>query len=114
MVLISRMNDSGSDTLSTKLRSWKVEPTAPSSFQREVWQRIAARQTIRDEAFWPQVAQWMFAQIARPRYAVSLVALSLSMSIGVAFLQAKDTNLRQWKNLEARYVSSIDPLEMTR
>ena len=108
------MNDSDSDHLSNKLRAWNVEPKVPASFQREVWQRIAARQTARDEAFWPRVAQWFSAQLVRPRYAVPLVALSLSTSIGMALLQAQDTNARHWKKLEARYESSIDPLAMMR
>jgi hypothetical protein len=108
------MNDDDSDGLSAKLRAWKVEPKAPASFQREVWQRIAARQTVRDEAFWPRAARWFFAQLVRPRYAVALVALSLFTSIGAARLQARETNARHWEKLEARYASSIDPLAMTR
>jgi hypothetical protein len=113
-VFYKAMNDSDSEELSTKLRAWNVEPKAHASFQREVWQRIAARQTARDEAFWPRVAQWFSAQLARPRYAVALVALSLSASVGMGLLRAQGANARHWKNLEARYESSIDPLVMTR
>lgn len=114
VVLYYSMNDFDSDHLSTKLRAWKVEPKIPASFQREVWQRIAARQTARDESFWPQVAQWFSAQLVRPRYVVALVALSLSTSIGMGLLQAQGANARHWKKLEARYESSIDPLAMMR
>jgi hypothetical protein len=108
------MNDSDSDDLSTKLRAWKVAPVAPASFQREVWQRIAARQTARDDAFWPRAVEWFSTQLIRPRYAVALVALSLSVSVGAALVQAQDANARHWKKLEARYASSIDPLAMMR
>lgn len=108
------MNDSDSDELSSKLRAWKVEPKVPSSFQREVWQRIAARQTMGEEAFWPHVMEWFSVQLVRPRYAIALVALSLSTSIGMALLQAQDANAQHWKKLEARYASSIDPFSMMR
>jgi hypothetical protein len=108
------MNDSDSDDLSTKLRAWSVQPKAPASFQREVWQRIAARQAARDEAFWPRVTQWFSTQLVRPRYAMALLTLSLSASVSLALLQAHDANARHWKKLEARYESSIDPLAMMR
>jgi hypothetical protein len=114
VVFNDSMNDSHSDDLAAKLRAWKVEPQASASFQREVWQRIAARQAARDDAFWVQVKEWFATQLARPRYAVPLVALSLSLSVGTALLQAQDANARHWKKLEARYASSIDPIEMGR
>lgn len=106
------MNDFEPDDLSTKLRAWKVEPQVPGSFPREVWQRIAARQAARDEAFWPQLVQWVSMQLVRPRYAMSLVALSLSISLSVAHVQAQDTNAKLAKRLEARYAASVDPLAM--
>lgn len=108
------MNDFDSDDLSAKLRAWKVEPQVPGSFQREVWQRVAARQTARDEAFWPQFVQWVSTQLVRPRYAMALVALSLSISLGVAHVQAQETNEKLAKKLEARYAASVDPLAMSR
>jgi hypothetical protein len=113
-VFYDLMNDSDFAELSVKLRAWKTEPEAPPSFQREVWQRIAARQTMREEALWPRVREWFYGRLVRPRYAVALVALSLFTSIGVARFQARETNTRHWEKLEARYASSIDPLAMTR
>ena len=106
------MNDSEFDDLSSKLRAWKVEPQVPGSFPHEVWQRIAARQAVREEAFWPQLVQWVSVQLVRPRYATALVILSLSASIGVAHVQAQDTNAKLAKRLEARYAASVDPLTM--
>ena len=108
------MNDSDSEDLSARLRTWTVEPQVPASFPREVWQRIAARQTMRDEAFWPRVAQWFSTQLARPRYALALVAVSLSAGLGLAHVQAQDANAKHWKTLEARYAASVDPLAMAR
>jgi hypothetical protein len=108
------MNDPDFDDLSAKLRSWKVEPPVPASFQREVWQRVAARQSAREDALWPWAARWFSGQFVRPRYAVALIALSLSISVGAGLLHAQDANARHWKKLEARYAISIDPLEMRR
>lgn len=108
------MNTPDSDELSAKLRTWTVEPQIPGSFQREVWQRIAVRQTARQEALWPQLAAWVSAQLARPRYALALVIVALSAGIGVAHVQAQDTNAKLAKMLEARYAASVDPLAMSR
>jgi hypothetical protein len=108
------MNDSDIDHLSAKLRTWKVEPQVPGSFQREVWQRIATRQMAREESFWPRVAEWLSTQLARPQYATALVVLSLAASLGVAHAQVQGTKARHWKTLEARYAVSVDPLAMSR
>ena len=106
------MKDFDPDDLSAKLRTWQVGPQVPGSFQREVWQRIAARQTAREEAFWPQLVQWVSSQFVRPRYALALVAVALSVSLGAAHLQAQDANARLGKQLAARYATSVDPLAM--
>lgn len=106
------MKDSLPDGLSAKLRTWKVEPEVPGSFQREVWQRIAARQTMREEALWPKLVRWLITQIARPQYATALFAITLSASIGVAHVQVQGANARHWKALEARYAASVDPMAM--
>lgn len=108
------MNTPDPDDLSAKLRTWTVDPQVPGSFQREVWQRIAARQTEREEAFWPCVVHWLSTQLIRPQYATALVVLSLSVSIGVAHVQAQETKAKHWKQLEARYAASVDPLAMSR
>jgi hypothetical protein len=108
------MNTPAPDDLSAKLRTWTVVPQVPNSFQREVWQRIAARQSEREEAFWSRIVQRFSTQLVRPPYATALVVLSLSVSIGVAHVQAQGTKAKHWKELEARYAASVDPLEMSR
>jgi hypothetical protein len=108
------MSNSQSDDLAAKLRAWKVEPEVPGSFSREVWQRIAARQEVREAAFWPRVVRWFSTELVGPQYATALVILSLSASIGVAHVQAQSTNARTEKMLESRYGTSVDPLAMMR
>lgn len=101
------------DELSQKLRAWKVDPRIPSSFQREVWQRIAARQTEREDAFWPATVRWISSLLVRPQYAVAVVALSLVASVAAAHLQAQESNAKDWRILEVRYATSVDPLAMS-
>jgi hypothetical protein len=108
------MNSSDPDDLRAKLQAWKVEPQVPTSFQREVWQRIAVRQTAREEVFWPSLARWFFAQLSRPQYAFAVVLVSLSAGLGIAHMQAQDANAKHWKALETRYATSVDPLSMPR
>ena len=102
------------DDLSTKLRAWKVEPQVPSSFQRQVWQRIALRQAAREEAFWPALLRACSLRLARPAYAVAVFALLLSVGIGFAHREAMEENARNWKALETRYAESVNPLAMAR
>lgn len=106
------MKDFLPDDLSAKIRTWKVEPQVPGSFHRDVWQRIAARQSVREEALRPKLVRWLITQIARPQYATALFAITLSASIGVAHVQAQSANARHWKALEARYAASVDPMAM--
>lgn len=101
------------DELKTKLESWRVSPRVPQNFSREVWQRIAARQTERNEAFWHRLREWLSSNLVRPQYAGALIAISISASIGVAHLQAMDVKAKDWKRLETRYAASIDPLTMS-
>jgi hypothetical protein len=101
------------DELKTKLETWQVSPRIPQNFPREVWQRIAARQTEREEALWPRLREWLSGNLVRPQYAGALVAISISASIGVAHLQALDVKAKDWKRLETRYAASIDPLKMS-
>lgn len=106
------MNEAGGGELSAKLRTWKVQPEVPTSFQRDVWHRIATRQAGRIEAFWPRTLRLFLHQLARPLYAVALIVLSISASLGVAHVQAREARANQWKVLEARYAASIDPAKM--
>lgn len=105
------MKDFDPDDVSAKLRTWKVQPQVPGSFQREVWQRIA-RPTARAEAFGPNLVQWLCTRLVRPQYATGLFAISLAVGLGVAHVLAQGANARQWRALEARYAMSVDPMAM--
>lgn len=103
---MSRMNP---DDLSEKLRAWQVDPRVPASFQRDIWRRIASRQAARG-TLWRQALAWLGGQLSRPAPALAVVALSFALSLGIAHERAEDSNARSWKELEARYAASINPL----
>ncbi len=108
---MSRFED---DELSGKVRAWKIELQLPAGFQREVWQRIAARQSPRAKAFWAGLLHWLSDQLARPQYATAMMAVMLTSGIGFAHVKAHDSNAKSWKMLEARYANSVNPLAMSR
>lgn len=104
------MKISDSDDLSSKLQTWTVEAAVPDSFQREVWKRVTAQQLARENAFWPRFRAWLVMRATRPKYALALLFLTLSVSIGAAHLQARSDNTKHAKILQERYAASIDPL----
>src|SRR5438067_3941311 len=97
-----------SDDLDQKLKAWKVDVQMPVRFRAEVWQRIAAREAVREQSFGRQLAR-VFALLARPRYAVVFSAVMLFAGIATAYFEARETNSDVWQNLQTRYVISIDP-----
>ena len=108
------MSNSDTDELSRKLRTWTIEPQIPAGFQREVWQRIAARQSVREDAFMPALLRWLSLHMARPVYAATVFLLLLGTGVGYAHMQAQESNARNWKMLESRYADSVNPLAMAR
>jgi hypothetical protein len=98
------MNDLELDDL---IRATQPEPVFPSSFQREVWTRIAAAGT--QTSGWKGWADSIFGILARPTPAIALVTLTLAVG---AMLGRNATNgAADAKNLES-YLVSIDPLRM--
>jgi hypothetical protein len=89
-----------------------VEPHIPAGFQREVWQRIAGQQAAHEGVFLPSFVRWISAYFARPQHAAAVVAVMLTSGLGLAHVQAQDSNSKNWKALEARYADSINPLAM--
>ena len=98
------------DPLKEKLEAWQVEPRIGPGFNREVWSRIAAKESSRWQSHWPSLIVALFS---RPRYATALVIVSLSASLGAAHLRSRSENLQHWSMLEERYMQSIDSLANT-
>lgn len=98
------------DELSSKLKSWKVDVEIPRRFQAVVWQKIATREEARRRSIWHRFREGLLVDLGKPQYATALIAVSVSLSLGVARLNAKETNAKHWRELETRYVNSITPL----
>jgi len=99
--------------LKAKLQSWQIEARVPAGFQREVWQRIAARDQARHDVPWRRLVRWIAVDLARPQYATVLIVLGIAGSVTVAHLQAQEVNLRSRNEMQNRYVQSIDPMAQT-
>ncbi|MEP6699469.1 MAG: hypothetical protein ABJB09_07035 [Verrucomicrobiota bacterium] len=98
------------DELKKQFSKWNPDVSIPPRFQAEVWQRIAAREAAGRNSLWRRVQEWILTELPKPQYATALIALGLTLSIGVAHVQAQQTNREHWRQLEARYVSSINPV----
>ena len=102
--------DQPPDELSSKLKSWNVGVEIPARFQAGVWQRIAAREETRSRSLWRRVRVSLLSGLSRPAYATALLIVSISLSLGVAHVQAQSANVNHWRELEMRYVRSITPV----
>lgn len=106
------MNPMDDDSLlRKKLGRWRVEPCVPSSFQREVWRRIDAKEAAWQNSFTHQFADWMASLLLTPQYAAALIIAGVFLGVGVAQVEALNANSKSLKYLETRYVGSIDPYQ---
>jgi len=97
--------------LKKKLAAWQVDPRIPTGFQREVWQRIAVEETARQASFKFQFIDWVAGLLLTPRYATAIIIAGAFLGIGVAQVGAMNTNSRSMKNLETRYIGTVDPYQ---
>ncbi|MDD5351227.1 MAG: hypothetical protein PHQ12_13535, partial [Chthoniobacteraceae bacterium] len=87
----------------------RVDLEAPPRFQAGVWARIAAEESARATVF-SRAAEWLAAAFYRPRVAALAVTLGLAVGIGAAFVKAQDSNAALGRQLQARYIETINPL----
>jgi hypothetical protein len=101
------------EELKAWLKTWRVEPKVPDSFQREVWQRIAVRKSGRKGFLFGRMEE-VVSTLIQPGYAAAVAGLMVAIGLGAAHLQAQQANAKHWRTLEARYALSINPEFMTR
>lgn len=96
------------DILQQQLAAWEVTPAIPSRFQANVWARIATQGARRS---WGERFQdWFANEVCKPHLAAAMVACGLLLGIGTAFLQARGSNDLADRQLETRYMETINPL----
>lgn len=98
-------------SLLKKLEAWTVDPHVPSGFQREVWQKIALKNAVQRKSVRHHLAGWLESLLASPRYATVLILASAFLGVGIAHVEAMNSNSKSMRNLETRYVGSIDPYQ---
>jgi hypothetical protein len=96
------------DELRQRLASWEVRPEIPSDFQRNVWQKIAVRESK------PKMLSFGDWWLRTSRLATCAVIFGGLVGTGLGLVESYQANSRNWKSLEAKYVQSIDPYEHLR
>jgi hypothetical protein len=100
------------DELREKLALWKVQPEIPPDFQRDVWQKIAAREARSSKSLLSGIWNISWLSILRP--AALAIILGALAGTGLGLAESSQANARNWKTLEVKYVRAIDPYERLR
>lgn len=98
------MND---DELHKLIRQTHPKPEFPSSFQRDVWARIAVVEQPSWMTLWRQSCESLFGWIAQPVPAFALVLLTLLVGAGLGQLT---TTSNESFALRTAYAESINPV----
>ena len=106
----SKNMKSDDTNLGRLLQEWRVTAPLPPRFNEEVWKRIERDETpaisIRDA-----VRAWIAGAFARPAFALGYVSVLLVTGLAIGLVQASQKTARWDRQLEARYVQSIDPYQ---
>lgn len=99
-------------TLEKTLREWRVTTPLPPRFQEQVWKRIE-RLDAPNISVLDALRAWFAITFGRPAFAVAYVSLLLVAGLAFGFVQANEKAAHLDRQLEARYVQSIDPYQRT-
>jgi hypothetical protein len=99
------------DQLKEKLASWEVRPEIPPDFQRNVWQKIAVRES---KPKWSLFGNWDTSWLRPASLATCAIVLGGLAGTGFGLIESSQANSRNWKTLEAKYVQSVDPYQQLR
>ena len=98
------------DDLKKLLGTWEVAPEIPRRFQADVWARIAARENARPRLGNNFLRNCLADFLFKPQFAAAGITLCLALSVSAAYVRAQDSNATAGRQLEARYMASINPL----
>lgn len=96
--------------LERALQEWRVTTPLPPRFQEQVWKRIE-RAEAPGLTLWDALRGWFTMAFARPAFAVAYVSVLLVTGLALGFVQASHKAASWERQLEARYVQSIDPYQ---
>ncbi|MCX6857344.1 MAG: hypothetical protein NTV80_20840 [Verrucomicrobia bacterium] len=98
------MND---DELHDLIRRTHPKPEFSSSFQREIWARIAVAEQQSWTAQWQQWSESLFRWVAQPAPALAVVTAMLLLGSGLGRMITPDND---HATMRSAYVASINPL----
>jgi len=96
--------------LERTLQEWRVTTPMPPRFQEQVWKRIE-RAEVPGTTLWDAMRPWFSAAFARPAFAIAYVCVLLVAGLTLGFLQGSHKAASWDRQLEARYVQSVDPYQ---
>jgi hypothetical protein len=105
-----KTDDINDNALKNALREWRITTPLPLRFQEQVWKRIE-RAEVPSTSLADAVRAWFTMAFARPAFAAVYVSVWLAMGLALGFVQASNKAARWDRQLEARYVQSIDPYQ---
>ena len=104
-----KMKDNDTE-LKSLLQEWRITSALPPRFTEQVWKRIE-RAEVPGISLVDAVSAWFAMAFARPAFAAAYVSALLVMGLTLGFVQANNKSARWERQLEARYVQSIDPYQ---
>jgi hypothetical protein len=96
--------------LQRALQEWQVTTPLPPRFQEQVWKRIEHVE-VPGVSLAEAVQAWLAARFAQPAFAVAYVTVVVAAGLALGFKQAQDRTAKWDRQLETRYVQSIDPYQ---
>jgi hypothetical protein len=96
--------------LQRALQEWQVTTPLPPRFREQVWKRIE-RAEVPGVSLAEALRGWLAAWFAQPAFAVAYVTVIIAAGLVLGFKQARDTTAKWDRQLETRYVQSIDPYQ---
>jgi hypothetical protein len=100
--------------LEQAVREWRVTTTPlPPRFQEQVWRRIerAEQPTV---SVADVLRAWLRQRFLQPAFAAAYVTVLLAAGLALGFVQANQTNAETNRQLETRYVQTVDPYQRGR
>lgn len=98
------MNDHEIDSL---IRQSHPNMELPSSFNREVWERISVVSSAHALTGWREIADALFFWIGRPAPSFAMFTVMLMAGVGLGGLTAKESGASAQRTT---YFASINPL----
>jgi len=92
------------------LQEWRVTTPLPPRFSEQVWKRIE-RADVPSVSVIAALRAWFAMAFARPAFVVSYVSVLITVGLALGFVQANHKAAQWDRQLEARYVHSIDPYQ---